>query len=338
MLSPGVSVKLTGSGSSALVALQAASRYQPQLQAVASSSSVAGSVTAVSVIVQSNNEVLDRFTSYAYNVTFASGSTSVLVSAASPFGVAYALETLVQLSEDRDTCGSGGSFGVADAPDFPHRGLMIDTGRRFYSVSLVESILEGMAVMKMNVLHMFLSELCFRVESKLFPGLHTQVNCTGPHPKPGLVNNGYYTQAEIAQLVEYGRLRGVRLIPEFDMPGHAGGLCRGLEQSGIDCCSNGGMGVPQIHDDAAGKSVGVVTKVIGEMSALFPDSVLHIGGDETGSTAPCDMADTKSFEVKMIDYVKTNLGKVRQDICMCTRTHMQLIYYTEIISASSYFI
>ena len=141
---------------------------------------------------------------------------------------------------------------------------MIDTGRRFYSVALVESVLEGMAAVKMNVMHMSLSELCFRVESKLFPGtgaeaeaetepemgvevqgcsrgataaaahavqvlslysiliavsatagLHTQLNCTGPNPKPGLVNNGYYTQEDIAGLVAFANARGIRLIPEF---------------------------------------------------------------------------------------------------------------------------
>ena len=86
------------------------------------------------------------------------------MTAASPYGVAYALETLAQLAKQ----GCTGAFTVSDAPDFPHRGLMIDTGRRFYSVPLVESVLEGMAAMKMNVLHMFLSELCFRVESKVY--------------------------------------------------------------------------------------------------------------------------------------------------------------------------
>lgn len=79
---------------------------------------------------------------------------------------------------------------------------------------------------------MFLSELCFRVESKKFPGLHSEMNCTGPNPRPGLVNNGYYTQAQIADLVDFARLRGIRLVPEFDMPGHSGGFCHGLKSAG----------------------------------------------------------------------------------------------------------
>ena len=162
-------------------------------------------IDAVMVNVTSSDETLDRTTDYAYTITFpgnsgnrgnsgnsgSSGSSSndhtfagdstaddtafapvaapftntvVSVTAASPYGVAYALETLAQLAKQ----GCTGAFTVSDAPDFPHRGLMIDTGRRFYSVPLVESVLEGMAAMKMNVLHMFLSELCFRVESKVY--------------------------------------------------------------------------------------------------------------------------------------------------------------------------
>ena len=93
------------------------------------------------------------------------------------------------------------------------------------------------------------------------------------------------------------------------MPGHSGGFCHGLRSAGIKCCSNGGMGVPQIEDDPAGVSAGLVKQLLHEMAGLFPDSVLHIGGDETGSTAPCTLADTKSWEVKIIDYVQNSLKK-----------------------------
>jgi N-acetyl-beta-hexosaminidase len=64
---------------------------------------------------------------------------------------------------------------------------------------------------------MFLS-VCFRVESKIFPDLVNNGgrNCTGPSPRPGLVNNGFYSQAQISRLVVFARARGIRLIPEFD--------------------------------------------------------------------------------------------------------------------------
>ena len=61
------------------------------------------------------------------------------------------------------------------------------------------------------------------------------------------------------------------------MPGHSGGFCHGLASAGIKCCTNGGMGVPQIEDDPAGVSAGLVKRLLKEMAGLFPDSVMHIG-------------------------------------------------------------
>jgi N-acetyl-beta-hexosaminidase len=92
------------------------------------------------------------------------------------------------------------------------------------------------------------------MQSKIFPELVNNGgrNCTGPNPRPGLVNNGFYSQADIARLVEFAKRRGIRLVPEFDMPGHSGGFCHGLKSAGIKCCTNGGMGVPQIEDDPQG--------------------------------------------------------------------------------------
>ena len=303
LLSSAVTVALSGPGASSKVGTQSNARLLPLLKAAGVPR---GAITSVSVTVQSADETLSRTTNYSYSIDYTSGSGAVKLTAASPYAVAYALESLLQLS-DAKFC-AGGSFALQDAPDFPHRGVMIDTGRRFYSVGLVESILEGMAMMKMNVMHMFLSELCFRVESKQFPGLHT-MNCTGPNPRPGLINNGFYTQDDIAHLVGFAAVRGIRIIPEFDMPGHSGGFCHGLKSAGIVCCQQGGMGVPQIQDDTAGKSVALIKQVLHEMSTLFPDSVLHIGGDETGAIPPCTTADTTTFEEKIIAYADTELNR-----------------------------
>lgn len=311
LISSIATVTLEGPGASSAIVKNATTRYLPLLRSACGANATRGAVTTVIVRVLSANDVLGLDTNYSYTVQFLNGSNTVGISAMSPFGVAYAYETLLQLA-DASFC-SGGSFSLTDRPDFEHRGLLIDTGRRFYPVSLVESILEGMAMVKMNVLHMFLSELCFRVESKLFPGLNA-VNCTGPKPRTGpdgrvLVNSGFYSQNDIAHLVRFARARGIRVIPEFDMPGHSGGFCHGLKSAGIVCCEAGGMGVPQIQDDSAGKSVGLIKQVLKEMSALFPDPVLHIGGDETGATPPCTTADTTSFEKKIINFVRNELGK-----------------------------
>ena len=71
------------------------------------------------------------------------------------------------------------------------------------------------------------------------------------------------------------------------MPGHSGGFCHGLASAGIKCCTNGGMGVPQIEDDAAGVSAGLVKRLLKEMAGLFPDSVMHIGDRSPHGFALC---------------------------------------------------
>ena len=71
------------------------------------------------------------------------------------------------------------------------------------------------------------------------------------------------------------------------MPGHSGGFCHGLASAGIKCCTNGGMGVPQIEDDAAGVSAGLVKRLLKEMAGLFPDSVMHIGDRSPHAFALC---------------------------------------------------
>merc|ERR1719414_457257 len=111
----------------------------------------------------------------------------VSVQAASPFAVVHAMETLLQIAEQNCT-----NFSVQDRPAFQHRGLMVDTGRRFYPIPLLQSLVEGMAMMKMNVLHFHLGEQCWRVESKVFPELHRQDCAAGNTAGDYVYHNNEY--------------------------------------------------------------------------------------------------------------------------------------------------
>jgi hexosaminidase len=257
--------------------------------------SSAGALRTIKITVSSNSEVLGANTSYGYSISAAANSTVVVIEAKSPYGVAYALETLSQVLSANECT----AFHVEDAPSFVHRGLMIDTGRRFYPVDFVERLLEGMAANKMNVLHMHLSEQCFRVQSATFPQL-SAAPCLESATNSS--NPGAYSQADIRRLVAYARDRGVRIIPEFDLPGHSGAFCTHLKSEGIECCGD------QIQDDAAGKSVAVMGRLFEEMGQLFPDKEMHIGCDETKVVPPCTLANTKAFEVAMIRKL-LSLGK-----------------------------
>ncbi|HEX8350695.1 MAG TPA: family 20 glycosylhydrolase, partial [Hymenobacter sp.] len=103
---------------------------------------------------------------------------------------------------------------IVDRPRFPWRGLLMDAARHFMPVSTIKRNLDGMAAVKLNVLHWHLSDdQGFRVESKLLPRVQ-QVASSGQ----------YYTQVQVREVIRYAAARGIRVVPEFDMPGHTTAL------------------------------------------------------------------------------------------------------------------
>jgi hexosaminidase len=189
-------------------------------------------------------------------------------------GVLRGLETLLQLLEaDRN-----GYYFVAvkiqDKPRFVWRGLLIDVGRHFEPVDVIKRNLDGMAAMKLNVFHWHLTEdQGFRVEVKKYPRLHE------------LGSDGlYYTQEQIREVVAYARERGIRVVPEFDMPGHVSSWLVGHpELAAIDDQYEieRHFGVfDAVFDPTRDKVYKFLDNFFKEMARLFPDAYLHIGGDE----------------------------------------------------------
>ena len=165
-LKTGYGFKVTGPGAASAVVAAATTRVKADL----GGGSASGTISTIAITVASLSERLDDTTTYNYTISFPKAAGNVVeVTALSPFGVSYALLSLGQLLGP----GAAGcsTFDVVDHPHYVHRGIMIDTGRRFYPIPLVESILDGMELFKLNVLHFHLSEECFRVESKVFPEL-----------------------------------------------------------------------------------------------------------------------------------------------------------------------
>ena len=147
---------------------------------------------AVAIAVADANETLGQGTDYSYTITVAGGKISA--TAASPYGVAYALETLSQLITYQDA-GTGFTMPpgpkyqlmISDAPRFGYRGLMISPGQRFMTPALLKTHLDGMEIARMNVLHFHLSEFCrFAIESQAFPELSANLSS-------GL-NRGFYSR------------------------------------------------------------------------------------------------------------------------------------------------
>lgn len=186
LLSSSVTITLAGSGSGTRVSQAAAARYQLLLRAAGSA---AGVVTKVVVTVQASNSSLGMGTNYSYSIISGTTTTTttntasagvaglnaaaaVNVLAATPFAVAYAMETLLQLAAPAAQKICGGGFTVVDEPTYVHRGILLDTGRRFFPTAVVKTTIESMAMFKLNVLHFHLSEGRFRVESTTYPELN----------------------------------------------------------------------------------------------------------------------------------------------------------------------
>jgi len=196
------------------------------------------------------------------------------IEAPSPYGALRGIETFLQLIEQ-----APGGFAVAgarveDRPRFPWRGLLIDTGRHFMPVDAIERVLDGMAVVKMNVLHWHLTEdQGFRVESGRYPRLH------------GMGSDGeFYPQQQLREVVAYARVRGIRVVPEFDMPGHTGAWLVGhpeLAAAPGPYALERRWGIfDPVLDPTRDEVFRVLGRFLGEMASIFPDPCMHIGGDE----------------------------------------------------------
>ncbi|HXJ95188.1 MAG TPA: family 20 glycosylhydrolase [Terriglobia bacterium] len=196
------------------------------------------------------------------------------LSAPTPVGALRGLETFLQLV-DLDAQGFGVTAAVIhDKPRFFWRGLMIDVSRHWMPVEVIERNLDGMAAVKLNVFHWHLSDdQGFRVESKVFPKLQ-QLGSDGH----------YYTQQQVREVIAYARDRGIRVVPEFDWPGHSTAMLAAYPELGsapgpYSVERKWGIFDPCL-DPTNEKVYAFLDAFIGEMAALFPDEYFHVGGDE----------------------------------------------------------
>ena len=208
--------------------------------------------------------------SYTLEVTPSGAELGALTT----LGVMRGLQTFLQLIETTPQGFAVPTVVIQDKPRFPWRGLMIDSGRHFMPVEVIKRNLDAMAAVKLNVLHWHLSEnQGFRIESKRFPKLQ------------GMGSDGlFYTQDQVRGIIAYARERGIRVVPEFDMPGHSTSWFVGYPElaSGPGPYSverKWGVFDPAM-DPTRETTYTFLDGFIGEMAALFPDQFFHIGGDE----------------------------------------------------------
>jgi len=206
--------------------------------------------------------------SYELTVT----DSGAKLTASTSLGVLRGLQTFLQLAQIMPTGFAVPAVTIKDQPRFPWRGTLIDVSRHFIPIDVLKRNLDGMAAVKMNVLHWHLSDdQGFRVESKVFPKL------TGMGS-----DEMFYTQEEIRDLITYAHDRGIRVMPEFDIPGHSRSWFLGYPElsSGAGPYTLEGGGIDPIMDPTRESTYKFLEKFIAEMAKLFPDAYFHIGGDE----------------------------------------------------------
>jgi hexosaminidase len=202
------------------------------------------------------------------------GAGGARLGAPTPVGVLRGLETLAQLVS-RDRSGwTAPTLEIRDQPRFRWRGLLLDPCRHFLPQALVHRVLDEMAAVKLNVLHWHLSDdQGFRIESRRFPKLHERGS-------DGL----FYTQAQLRETIDYARDRGIRVVPELDVPGHTTAWLVGYPELGSapgPYAIERRFGMEEVALDPTREEVyGFLDALLGELAGLFPDAVIHVGGDE----------------------------------------------------------
>lgn len=198
----------------------------------------------------------------------------IILKSNTDIGAMRGLETILQLIKFSNDRYYIPALKISDYPRFPWRGLMIDACRHFMPVDVVKRNIDGMTAVKLNVLHWHLSEnQGFRVECRTFPKLH-ELGSDGD----------YYTQEQIKEIIQYANERGIRVVPEFDIPGHSTAWFVGYPEFAsapgpYEIERHFGVFDP-CFDPTKESTYEFFDKFFEEMSQLFNDEYIHIGGDE----------------------------------------------------------
>lgn len=243
-----------------------------------------GTLSTVNVQVKDTHAALQHGVDESYTLTIAQGSSSIEITAETVYGALHAFTTLQQIVIN------GGNkkliveqpVSIKDKPLYPVRGIMIDSGRNYLSKKKIKEQIDGMALSKLNVLHWHMVDAqSWPVELDTYPQM----------TEDAYSENEVYSKACMKEIIQYAAERGVRVLPEIDMPGHANSGWKQINRDMMACIDSWWSNdVWPLHtavepnpgqlDILNNKTYEVTGKVYKELASIFPDNWFHIGGDE----------------------------------------------------------
>ncbi|XP_035667078.1 beta-hexosaminidase subunit alpha-like isoform X2 [Branchiostoma floridae] len=268
---------------------------------------------------------LESSENYTLTVTAPMG----MLVADSAWGVLRGLETFSQLIYRTDD----GTMiinktTVDDFPRFAHRGILLDTSRHFIPLKYIKQNLDAMAYNKFNVFHWHIvDDQSFPYQSVVFPDLSAK-GAFNPYTH-------LYTQEDVKDVIEYSRLRGIRVVPEFDTPGHTASWGAGLPGF-LTPCYDGSTpnGKYYAANPMLNTTYDYMTKLLQEVKDVFPDKHVHLGGDEVNFNCWKSNPDITKFMEKMgfgTDYSKLEQYYIKNILDISTSIGRDYIVWQEVL-------
>uniref|UniRef100_A0AAV2L0F1 Beta-hexosaminidase subunit alpha n=1 Tax=Knipowitschia caucasica TaxID=637954 RepID=A0AAV2L0F1_KNICA len=261
-----------------------------------------------------------------YNLTVIAGHG--FLNAESVWGALRGLESFSQIVY-QDASGSRyvNKTDIQDFPRFPFRGILLDTSRHYLPLQAILKTLDAMVYSKFNVFHWHIvDDPSFPYQSRTFPNLSSQ---GAYHPETHI-----YTQEDVQRVISHARLRGIRVLPEFDSPGHTASWGKGQPGLLTPCYSgtspNGRFGPV---DPSVKSTFRFMASLFAEVSRVFPDSYIHLGGDEVDFSCWKSNPDVQVFMKKMgfgTDFTKLEAFYMESIVNMTTALNKTAIVWQDV--------
>ncbi|KAL8050352.1 hypothetical protein ABFX02_06G077400 [Erythranthe guttata] len=277
-VNPNLSLVTSGNGSNSLIVSEAFDRYKKIIFKHTSSklpgTGIDYDLNKLSVVVHSDNEELQLGVDESYTLMVAATDKlsiigEITIEADSVYGALRGLETLSQLCAfDYGTKSVkiyNAPWYIQDKPRFKYRGLMLDTSRHYLPMEIIKQVIESMSYAKLNVLHWhIIDEESFPLEVPTYPNLW----------KGAYTKWERYTVDDASEIVNFAKMRGINVMAEVDVPGHA---------------ESWGTGYPDLWPSASCKepldvsknfTFDLISGILSDMRKIFPFELFHLGGDE----------------------------------------------------------